>query len=110
MNAVDTNGQLPEHKPEPTDEAGCESEVSRNVQGTGLPGFAELRDSVFVIRNAAACMAIRSIKNPRDSVFNNWSAIHELARDIDERINVLEADAKDETRQELRITTSEAVP
>jgi hypothetical protein len=26
-----------------TDAAGCKSEVDRSVQGTGLPGFAELR-------------------------------------------------------------------
>ena len=84
MSTVDA-GQATEQQSEPTFEAGCKDEVSRNVQGTALSaGFAELR---------ARCR--RYYRNYVDMNYTETcNAIDRIMRDID----AIEADAKDETR------------
>lgn len=84
-----------EQQPEPTSEAGCKSEVNRNVQGTDLrSGFAELRSRAFQARSEANKW-MRQANALADGNFGARSAARYWAFDqVLEWLDELEADAK----------------
>ena len=77
-------------------EAGCEDKIDRNVLGTvASTGFAELRARVEETKSEARQMAVQAFKVKDDSRFRAWSDVLASAQDLLERLDAIEADAKD---------------
>jgi hypothetical protein len=88
MSTVDDSGQKPEQQTPPTDANGSPSEVDRSVQGTGLPGFAELRSRAEKVKQRAraerADFKARKMKYHEGASFGEFRLAVELLRWLDE--------------------------
>ena len=95
MNAVDTNGQLPEHKPEPMTEAGCECKVSRNVQGTApCADLAQHRARALQMKEDAIRYVNDALEDQEYELCELWEVVEDACRQMMQMIDA-RSNAKD---------------
>jgi hypothetical protein len=107
MSTESNSGAEPETRTPPTGEAGCETEIDRNVLGTVVAtGFTELRRrlvTMYAEQSDWYVLASReSDEVGRRIATRTMSGLHDMLSQID----ALEADVKDETRRAARKATS----
>jgi hypothetical protein len=99
MSTNDQVGRATEQQPEPAIDAGCEIEMDRSVQGTGLPGFAQHRARASIVRDDADIMASFALNAADYELHDVWddvlAASRRLIELLDDRSN-----AKGEIRRE----------
>lgn len=103
MSTVEDSGlAASEHKPEPTDAAGCKSEVDRSVSWTDQrSGFAELRARCTEYKKALDDSVKRHKARGSTIIAGMDACGSEVLESVLRWIDALEADAKDAcTRRE----------